>query len=222
MGLNLRDLQLEVPNKIFPAVFVKYALCQILPALLVLHNQEVNVTYIYLHSGNIMLSFSDDEKETEAAFAGFADAEIKDSTPRKQDQSDGRIIYESRVSVRSKGPLYLKDFGEARIGSVHRGMAMPTPYRAPELLLAMSWNDSVDMWIVGLTVRYIEKTTSPVDNNSNGRNDLCADLYAGLPIADRNLSVPELRRKHRDEHRAPFGVYDRLDGSSVFGVLAKE
>lgn len=150
MGITLQDLQYEFQKKVFPPVFVKWALTQVLPALQVLHTEEVNVVYTDFHSGNIMLSVGDDD-QSEAAFAQFEESELQNPTPRKEGQ-DGRIIYRSRVVLRSKGPLYLTDFGEARIGSVHRGPVMPTPYRAPEVILGMDWDNSVDMWSVGLTV----------------------------------------------------------------------
>lgn len=108
------------------------------------------MAYTDFHSGNIMLSVGEDA-QSEAAFAQFEESELHNPTPRKQGQ-DGRFIYESRVVLRSKGPMYLTDFGEARIGSVHRGLVMPTPYRAPEVILGMEWDNCIDMWSVGLTV----------------------------------------------------------------------
>lgn len=54
--------------------------------------------------------------------------------------------------LESFGPLYLCDLGEARVGSQHEGVAMPVQYRAPEIILGMSWGHLVDMWSVGLLV----------------------------------------------------------------------
>lgn len=51
------------------------------------------------------------------------------------------------------GALTICDLGQARIGKVHRGNAMPLPYRAPEVILGMTWGNSVDVWSVGLLVR---------------------------------------------------------------------
>jgi serine/threonine protein kinase len=50
------------------------------------------------------------------------------------------------------GPLTICDLGQARIGSVHSGKAMPVPYRAPEVILNMEWGNAVDIWSVGLLV----------------------------------------------------------------------
>ena len=65
---------------------------------------------------------------------------------------DGITIHVSQFLLESFGPLYLCDFGEARVGNQHEGIAMPIQYRAPEIILGMSWGHSVDMWSVGLLV----------------------------------------------------------------------
>lgn len=65
---------------------------------------------------------------------------------------DNTTIHVSRVLLGSFGPLYLCDLGEARVGSQHQAIAMPIRYRAPEIILGMSWGHSVDMWSVGLLV----------------------------------------------------------------------
>ncbi|KND88080.1 Serine/threonine-protein kinase SRPK [Tolypocladium ophioglossoides CBS 100239] len=38
----------------------------------------------------------------------------------------------------------------ARIGREHHGIAMPVPYRAPEVILNMTWGTLVDAWSIGL------------------------------------------------------------------------
>ena len=50
------------------------------------------------------------------------------------------------------GPLIISDFGQARIGNKQRGNAMPMPYRAPEVILGMEWDNAVDIWSLGLLV----------------------------------------------------------------------
>ncbi len=84
------------------------------------------------------------------AFAPVEQAEFTDPVPRK-DAGD-RTIYLSRVFLGSVGPLMLCDFGEARVGGEHSGAAMPTPYRAPEVILRMKWGHAIDLWSVGLVV----------------------------------------------------------------------
>lgn len=46
----------------------------------------------------------------------------------------------------------LSDFGEARLGDVHDGSIQPDIYRAPEVILGMSWTSKVDIWNVGALV----------------------------------------------------------------------
>lgn len=66
---------------------------------------------------------------------------------------DGAVIHVSQYMLGGAGALTICDLGQARIGKVHRGNAMPLPYRAPEVILGMTWGNSVDVWSVGLLVR---------------------------------------------------------------------
>lgn len=67
-------------------------------------------------------------------------------------------VYRSRAFNNDQGrgryglPL-LSDFGEARIGEKHMGLIQPTLYRAPEVILGMTWTSKVDIWNVGTLVR---------------------------------------------------------------------
>lgn len=47
------------------------------------------------------------------------------------------------------GRPVLCDFGEARIGEGDHNLIQPYPYRAPEVILEMSWDNKVDIWMVG-------------------------------------------------------------------------
>lgn len=54
------------------------------------------------------------------------------------------------------GEPVLCDLGEARIlhnNKKQNGLIMPAAYRAPEVLLDMDWDEKVDIWAVGQTVR---------------------------------------------------------------------
>lgn len=82
--------------------------------------------------------------------AEFEEAELVRLLSRKM--VDGITIHISQFLLESSGPLYLCDFGEARLGSQQDGIAMPIQYRAPEVILGMSWGHSVDLWSVGLLV----------------------------------------------------------------------
>ncbi|KAM0351108.1 hypothetical protein ACHAPU_002892 [Fusarium lateritium] len=60
------------------------------------------------------------------------------------------VTHVSQYMLGGAGALTICDPGQARIGIVHRSKAMPTPYRAPEVILGMTWHNSVDVWSVGL------------------------------------------------------------------------
>lgn len=73
-----------------------------------------------------------------------------DMCPRK-DAGD-RTIYATRHLREYIGKLYLCDLGEAIIGEENVGPAMPTQYRAPEVIFGMKWGHAIDMWSVGMMV----------------------------------------------------------------------
>lgn len=81
----------------------------------------------------------------------FEEAELIKPVDRKV--YDDRIIYESRGLLMPKTPSLpqLCDLGEARFGQQsYNGILQPVPFRAPEVLLDMSWNSSVDIWNLAL------------------------------------------------------------------------
>lgn len=93
--------------------------------------------------------------EDESLFAKFETLEAEDPSPAKA-IDDTRTIYGSRKLGLPKdarwGQPVLCEFGEARIGSVHRGLIQPELYRAPEVLFDMGWNSAVDIWNVAALV----------------------------------------------------------------------
>lgn len=103
-----------------------------------------------IQAKNIIISAKDD-----STFHEWADNEKADPSPRKVDGD--YTVYLSRPFRRKKGwsgfgmPL-LSDFGEARLGNVHEGLIQPDIYRAPEVILGMSWTSKVDIWNVGVLV----------------------------------------------------------------------
>lgn len=53
----------------------------------------------------------------------------------------------------TKGIPRLSDFSEARFhSSTNADFAMPNPYRAPEVILNMSWSYEIDLWGFAMTV----------------------------------------------------------------------
>ncbi|KAJ8128705.1 hypothetical protein O1611_g4929 [Lasiodiplodia mahajangana] len=142
LGLSLRAFQDMMPSHIFARPIVVIALQRVLAALDFLHG-PANLTHTDVHAGNLLIGIED-----ESQLAEFEEAELVRPSSRKM--VDGITIHVSQFLLGSFGPLYLCDFGEARVGSQHEGTAMPIQYRAPEIILGMSWGHSVDMWSVGL------------------------------------------------------------------------
>lgn len=114
-----------------------------------------------LHAGNLLIGIEDESQLSE-----FEEAEIARPSSRKL--VDGVAIHVSQFMLESFGPLYLCDLGEARVGSQHDGIAMPIQYRAPEIILGMSWGHAVDMWSVGLLVRLTLPASCLHTQTSNG------------------------------------------------------
>lgn len=103
-----------------------------------------------INPGNIMLTIDD-----KSLLSDFEKAEHEDPSPRKVIDNT-RTIYGSRKLGLPKGiewgqPI-LCDFGEARIGDVHKGLVQPELYRAPEVLFGMQWGPSIDIWSVAVMV----------------------------------------------------------------------
>ena len=93
--------------------------------------------------------------DDKSLLSDFERAELEDPSPRKV-VDDTRIIYGSRQLGLPKGIEWgqpvLCDFGEARIGDVHKGLVQPELYRAPEVLFGMQWGSSIDIWSVAVMV----------------------------------------------------------------------
>ena len=84
-------------------------------------------------------------------FAKFEEYENENPCPRKE--SSDRTIYISRPMPLTKGEPCITDLSEARFGdSKHTDLVMPNVYRAPEVILGLPWNYSVDVWGFGMVV----------------------------------------------------------------------
>lgn len=98
---------------------------------------------------NVLLAVED-----KTLFQKMEQSEIEKPTPQKVLQD--RLLYPSRLINRlTSGTPILCDLSEARTGDTeHRGYIMCDPYRAPEVILGMSWSSAVDIWSVGLMVSF--------------------------------------------------------------------
>jgi hypothetical protein len=73
-------------------------------------------------------------------------------TPSARKVLEDRIIHVSQYLLGGAGPLTISDLGQARVGTEHRGNAMPMQYRAPEVILDMPWGNAIDIWGAALLV----------------------------------------------------------------------
>ncbi|CAI7627955.1 unnamed protein product [Penicillium glandicola] len=145
--ISLFDLKERMPEDRFSEEMVKSILTELLQALDFLHT-ECKAVHTDVHIGNLLACVDDSEN---ARFKGIEESEMTEPSARKQVSHD-RTIYLSRAILPREGPLRLSDFGEARIGpGPYDYPAMPMPYRAPEILLAVPWSYPVDIWCIGLT-----------------------------------------------------------------------
>lgn len=79
------------------------------------------------------------------AILGQLEQEVVD-LPLAQIQREGRTIYQSCSMSPTGGEPVLADLGEARICTgKQKGLVMPAIYRAPEVMLGMEWDETVDL-----------------------------------------------------------------------------
>ncbi|KAF4458105.1 CMGC/SRPK protein kinase [Fusarium austroafricanum] len=144
--MSLRDVKhLFQDDGGFDEDFVKGAIRELLKALDFIHS-EAQLVHTDIHPSNLLLGLVDD-----ARLESLVQAEFKSPVARKK-ITEGQTIYLSRLLRPKAGPILLSDFGEARTGSGHHaGDIMPILYRAPEIIMCLTWNYTVDIWSVGLT-----------------------------------------------------------------------
>lgn len=81
----------------------------------------------------------------------------EDESPSPRKVLEDRTIYKSREFGHTDAPgsPVLCDFGEARSGvEEHVDLIQPDIYRAPEVMFDIPWTYSVDIWMVGVMVRF--------------------------------------------------------------------
>ncbi|PKY06388.1 kinase-like protein [Aspergillus campestris IBT 28561] len=99
-----------------------------------------------LQPNNMLLGTKDN-----SILSNFEQAEFDAPIPRKT--LEDRTIYITRPLPISLGTPVLCDLGEARVGiDQQRGDIMPDVYRAPEVILDMTWDYKVDIWNVGMVI----------------------------------------------------------------------
>ncbi|EAW16922.1 putative protein kinase [Aspergillus fischeri NRRL 181] len=160
LGISLDQLASLLPGGVMSCAMVKTTIRNILAALDFLHT-EARVIHTDLQPNNILLGIKD-----ETILSKFEIAEFESPVPRKT--LGNRTIYLSRPLPISYGTPVLCDLGEARLGTEkQQGDIMPDIYRAPEVILDMSWDYKVDIWNVGMVIwdlferRHLFKARNP-------------------------------------------------------------
>ncbi|PLB43275.1 kinase domain protein [Aspergillus steynii IBT 23096] len=144
MDITLLDM-MSLKKRPFDLPLLKMTTQRLLMALDFLHT-DANVTHADIKMDSLMLSLEDS-----TMLADFAEAEVRDPSPRKKVDSS-RTIYKSRrfrpPGEGRYGLPILCDFGEARIGKIHEScpFVQPHVYRAPEVIFEMPWGSAIDIW----------------------------------------------------------------------------
>ncbi|KZF26784.1 kinase-like protein [Xylona heveae TC161] len=145
LGISLDQLTPLLPDGVMSSEIVRTTMRNILAALDFLHT-EAHVIHTDLQPNNILLGIRDN-----SILSRFEKAEFEAPVPRKT--LEDRTIYLSRPLPISFGTPVLCDLGEARLGTDgQQGDIMPDIYRAPEVILDMSWDYKVDIWNVGMVI----------------------------------------------------------------------
>ncbi|OAA63499.1 protein kinase-like protein [Niveomyces insectorum RCEF 264] len=165
LGMSLRTMQEMQKTGVFPEIVATRALNQTLLGLALLH--DADVIHTDLHADNLLVAMTDD-----SILSTMEESEMNKPSARKQ--AGDTTIHVSRYVLGGAGPLTISDLGQARIGREQSGNAMPTQYRAPEVILNMPWGPPVDMWSVGLLAWGLierESLFRIYDPDSPGLND---------------------------------------------------
>ncbi|PGG98713.1 CMGC/SRPK protein kinase [Polytolypa hystricis UAMH7299] len=141
LGPSLHQVLDFYPKRKFPLGVLKPSLRQILAAVDLLHSTKQ--VHTKAKTKNLLVGTSDP-----SAFSIFEDAEFSQPAPRKM--LADRTIYATRrclqqmdcpSSVTLEKPGFLMRPGED---------IMPNVYKAPEVILQMSWDCKVDIWNVAM------------------------------------------------------------------------
>jgi serine/threonine-protein kinase SRPK3 len=144
--------QYEAAGANMPKGMVQQGLCGLICGLDVLH--QTGIAHTDLYPNNIM--FAIDDQSTILSQI----AQMEKEKPSSRKVLPDRTIHNHYELPGAKcvPPAVIADFGQARMGEPgqkFRGRIMPDFYRAPEVILGIEWDCKVDMWSVGLMVRFI-------------------------------------------------------------------
>lgn len=143
--------QYEAVGTSMPKGQVQQGLCALICGLDVLH--QVGIAHTDLYPNNIMFAIDD-----QSILSQIAQMEKEKPSSRKVLPDRNIHDHYEFPGAQCVPPPIIADFGHARMGEPgqkYRGRIMPDFYRAPEVILGMEWDFKVDMWSIGLMVRFV-------------------------------------------------------------------
>ncbi|KAL9606985.1 MAG: hypothetical protein Q9167_008058 [Letrouitia subvulpina] len=194
--MSLLDYVTSQPDHTLNTGVTKWVVTYLLKAVDYLHTSRVVHTDIKLD--NIQNTLPDEET---AVLTSFVNAERTQPSPWKF-IDEARTIYTSR-RLEYGGVMtfpILSDLGACMFGKdEYEQVIQAVPYRAPEVILRMKWNCSVDIWNLGVLVW--ELLFAEHLFGSNDEQDSLAMMisYLGPPPSEL-LERSQLREHYFDDH----------------------
>ncbi|KAL9100958.1 MAG: hypothetical protein Q9163_003722 [Psora crenata] len=149
LGMSLLDYVTRQQDRTLTTGVAKWVVTYLLKAVDYLHT--CNVVHTDIKLDNIQNTLPDEEN---AILTSFVNAERTEPSPQKR-IDEARIIYITRP-LEYGGVLtfpILSDLGACMFGQeAYKGIIQAIPYRAPEVILRMEWNWSVDIWNLGVLI----------------------------------------------------------------------
>ncbi|OBT58434.1 CMGC/SRPK protein kinase [Pseudogymnoascus sp. 24MN13] len=215
LGISLLERINLQPGKRLELPLVKVATYCLLSGIDYLHSSGVVHTDIKLD--NIQEALPDEDVEV---LTRLVEAERKQPGPQKA-VTNGTTIYTSRSLDYKSGVVYpiLTDLGMAVFGSVeYTHTIQAIPYRAPEVILGMKWNESVDIWNLGIIVWEL-LCGEHLFGRDNELDALASMIkYLGPPPAeflkrgDKHLQYFDEQGNWKGTPLEPTSLKDRLEG----------
>ncbi|KZF18837.1 kinase-like protein [Xylona heveae TC161] len=216
LGNSLLEYVELQPEKVVNLPQVKWITTYLLHALDYLHQSGVVHTDVKLN--NVLCTLPENGNEI---LQGLVDNESQNPSPRKV-VDDGYTIYESK-KLSYDNPLgfpILCDLGMGVYGKEkYTGVVQPIPYRAPEVILRMRWDSSIDIWNLGVLVWEL-LCGEFLFGHDNERDTLSTMISYLGPPPERFIDVSPVRSTYFDDRGSWNGfviesipLKERLEGT---------